>query len=168
MKISIRPWKREDAPELAETMSNPKVQANLRDGLPYPYTEKDALEYIDAMLAADPQSTFAFAVDLDGRAVGSIGAFRKDNIHRRTAEVGYYVGEPYWGKGIMTEALKLLCDYIFANTDILRLYAEPFAYNAGSRRVLEKCGFQMEGTLRSNAVKDGKILDMVMYSKIKI
>lgn len=137
MRISIRPWKREDAPELAETMSNPKVQANLRDGLPYPYTEKDALEYIDAMLAADPSATFAFAVDLDGRAVGSIGAFRKDNIHRRTAEVGYYVGE-------------------------------PFAYNAGSRRVLEKCGFQMEGTLRSNAVRDGKVLDMVMYSKIKI
>lgn len=167
MKVTIRRWNREDAADLAESLSNPKVQANLRDGLPYPYTEKDALEYIDAMLAADPQKTFAFAIDVDGKAVGSIGAFRQGNIHNRTAEVGYYVGEPYWGKGIMTQALMQLCDYIFANTDILRLYAEPFAYNNGSRRVLEKSGFQIEGTLRSNAVKDGRVLDMVMYSRIK-
>ena len=167
MKVSIRPWRREDAPALAESLSNKKVQANLRDGLPYPYTEKDALEYIDSMLAADPSGTFAFAIEVDGKVAGSIGAFRQGNIHRRTAEVGYYVGEPYWGRGIMTEALKQLCEYVFANTDIIRLFAEPFAYNIGSRRVLEKNAFKMEGILRSNAVKGGKVLDMVMYSLIK-
>ena len=167
MIVTIRPWTRTDAADLALSLSNPKVQANLRDGLPYPYTEKDALEYIEAMLASDPDKTFAFAVVVDGRVAGSIGAFRQENIHSRTAEVGYYVGEPYWGKGIMTQALKQLCEYVFANTDIIRLYAEPFAYNIGSRRVLEKAGFQEEGTLRCNAVKDGRVLDMVMYSKIK-
>lgn len=118
------------------------------------------------MLAADPQKTFAFAIDVDGKAAGSVGAFRQSNIHSRTAEVGYYVGEPYWGKGMMTQALTQLCEYIFSNTGIIRFYAEPFAYNIGSRRVLEKAGFQMEGTLGSNAVKDGRVLDMVMYSCI--
>lgn len=118
-------------------------------------------------MSADPQKTFAFAIDVDGKAVGNIGAFRQNNIHNRAAEVGYYVGEPYWGKGIMTQALTQLCDYIFANTDILRLYAEPFAYNTGSRRVLEKSGFQIEGVLRCNAVKGGQVLDMVKYSRIR-
>ena len=79
----------------------------------------------------------------------------------------YYIAEEYWGKGIMTEAVKQLCDYVFSNTDIIRIYAEPFAYNIGSCRVLEKAGFQYEGTLRSNALKNGNVFDMKMYSKLK-
>ena len=99
--------------------------------------------------------------------VGSIGVFRQENIHRQTAELGYYVAEEYWGRGIMTEAVKQICEYVFCKSDILRIYAEPFAYNAASCWVLEKAGFQYEGTLRSNAVKNGKVIDMKMYSLLK-
>lgn len=97
----------------------------------------------------------------------SIGVFRQENIHRRTAELGYYIAEGYWGKGIMTEAIKQICEYVFDCNDIIRIYAEPFAHNSVSCRVLEKVGFQYEGTLRSNAVKNGKVIDMKMYSLLK-
>lgn len=167
MKCGIRKWELSDAKDLAAALSNRKVQDNLRDGLPYPYTERDATEYISAMLAADENDTFAFAIVADGKVVGSIGAFRQGNIHRQTAETGYYVAENYWGKGIATEAVKQLCGYVFAHTDIIRIYAEPFAANLASCRVLEKCGFLCEGTLRAGAVKNGRLADMKMYSRLK-
>ena len=152
MKCNIRKWKLSDAKDLAVALSNRKIQDNLRDGLPYPNREND---------------TFAFAITVDNKVVGSIGVFRQENIHRQTAELGYYVAEEYWGRGIMTEAVKQICEYVFCKSDILRIYAEPFAYNAASCRVLEKAGFQYEGTLRSNAVKNGKVIDMKMYSLLK-
>ena len=167
MNCKIRRWELSDARDLAAALSNKKIQDNLRDGLPYPYTEQDGKEFISAMLAANESDTFAFAITVNGKVIGSIGAFRQTNIHNKTAELGYYIAEEYWGKGIMTEAVKQLCDYVFSNTDIIRIYAEPFAYNIGSCRVLEKAGFQYEGTLRSNALKNGNVLDMKMYSKLK-
>lgn len=167
MKCRIRKWELSDAKDLAAALSNKKVQDNLRDGLPYPYTEQDGKEFISAMLSADENETFAFAITVDNMVLGSIGIFRQGNIHRQTAELGYYIAEEYWGKGIMTEAVKQICEYVFANSDIIRIYAEPFAYNIASCRVLEKVGFQYEGTLRSNAVKNGKVIDMKMYSLLK-
>ena len=167
MNCKIRRWELSDARDLATALSNKKIQDNLRDGLPYPYTEQDGKEFISAMLAANENDTFAFAITVNGKVIGSIGAFRQTNIHNKTAELGQYIAEEYWGKGIMTEAVKQLCDYVFSNTDIIRIYAEPFSYNIGSCRVLEKAGFQYEGTLRSNALKNGNVLDMKMYSKLK-
>lgn len=167
MKCRIRKWELSDAKDLAAALSNKKVQDNLRDGLPYPYTEQDGKEFISAMLSADESETFAFAITVDNMVIGSIGIFRQGNIHRQTAELGYYIAEEYWGKGIMTEAVKQICEYVFAKSDIIRIYAEPFAYNIASCRVLEKVGFQYEGTLRSNAVKNGKVIDMEMYSLLK-
>lgn len=167
MTCSIRKWKRSDAKDLAVTCSNKKVQDNLRDGLPYPYTEQDGVDFISAMLAADENETFAFAITVDDKVVGSIGVFRQANIHRQTAELGYYIAEEYWGKGIMTKTVNLICNYVFDNSDIIRIFAEPFAYNAASCRVLEKAGFQYEGTLRKNAVKNGKVIDMKMYALLK-
>ena len=143
MNLSIRKWRIEDKSDLAINLNNLKVLNNLRDGLPYPYTEDDAEDFIQIMLSADPDSTFAFAITLDDKVIGSIGVFRKDNIHCRTAEMGYYIGEPYWGN------------------------AEPFAHNIASCRALEKAGFQYEGTLKSNAVKCGKIIDMKMYALVR-
>lgn len=119
-------------------ISNQKIQDNLRDGLPYPYTEQDGTDYISAMLSANEDETFAFAITVNSKVVGSIGVFRQGNIHRQTAELGYYVAETYWGRGIMTEAVKQICQYVFSNSDILRIYAEPFANNTASCRVLEK------------------------------
>ncbi len=167
MKCRIRKWELSDAKDLAAALSNKKVQDNLRDGLPYPYTEQDGKEFISAMLSADENETFAFAIIVDDKVVGSIGIFRQGNIHSQTAELGYYIAEEYWGKGIMTEAVKQICEYVFGDSDIIRIYAEPFANNIASCRVLEKVGFQYEGTLRSNAVKNGKVIDMKMYSLIK-
>ena len=164
MKISIRKWKTTDAKALASALSNRKVMNNLRDGLPYPYTEKDALEYIHFITNSDANDTFAYAIDVDGTAVGSIGAFRQGNIHSRTAELGYYLAEEYWGKGVMTAAVQQLCKKLFNETDILRVFAEPFAYNIGSRKVLEKAGFQFEGILKNNAFKNGQVLDMALYA----
>lgn len=152
---------------MAAALSNRKIQDNLRDGLPYPYTEQDGVDYISAMLSSDENETFAFAITVDDKVVGSIGVFRQGNIHRQTGELGYYIAEEYWGKGIMTEAVIQTCEYVFEMSDIIRIYAEPFAYNGASCRVLEKAGFQYEGTLRSNAVKNGKVIDMKMYSLLK-
>ena len=166
MRCSIRPWRLEDAPDITKALDNKKVMDNLRD-IPYPYSEQDAKDYINLMLAANPNQTYAFAITLDDKAIGSIGAFRQDNIHSKSAEIGYYLGEPYWGQGYGTEALTQICAYLFENTDLIRLYAEPFSHNKGSRRILEKVGFEQEGTLRSNAVKNGKVLDMTMYSLLR-
>lgn len=168
MDCQIRQWGIEDAADLAVALSNKNIQNNLRDGLPYPYTENDAEEFIYAMLNSDKHATFAFAIVVDAKVIGSIGIFRKDNIHFRTAEMGYYIAEPFWGKGLGTSAIKQATSYVFLNTDIIRIFAEPFADNTASCRVLEKSGFVLEGTLRSNAVKNGQLLDMKMYSLLKI
>ena len=164
MKYELRKWRLSDAKELAAALNNKRILNNLRDGLPFPYTERDAAEYITAMRSADENDTFAYAITAEDHVIGSIGAFRQGNIHRQTAEMGYYLAGEYWGQGVMSGAIRQLCDIIFQTTDILRIYAEPFSYNAGSRRALEKAGFRYEGLMKSNAVKNGKVVDMALYS----
>jgi RimJ/RimL family protein N-acetyltransferase len=149
-------------------LNNRHILDNLRDGLPYPYTVDDAEEYITAMLAANKTKTFAFAITLNDVVIGSIGAFRRDNIHYKTAELGYYIGEEHWGQGYGTSAVIQACSYVFENTDIIRIFAEPFAHNIASCRILEKAGFQFEGTLHSNAVKNEQVVDMKMYALVKV
>lgn len=165
--LQLREWRLSDAKDLVSAINNKEILNNLRDGIPYPYTKRDALEFINAMRAADNNCVFAFAVTVDDRAVGSISVLRQSNIHFRTAELGYYLSGKYHGKGIMTEAVREICEYVFNNSDIIRIFAEPFADNAASCRVLEKCGFTYEGLMRSNAVKNGEIKDMKLYSLIK-
>ncbi|MCL2863885.1 MAG: GNAT family N-acetyltransferase, partial [Methanimicrococcus sp.] len=155
MNVTLRNWKIEDAADLTAALNNKKILDNLRDGIPFPYTEKDAAEFINKTLEAEKDSQYAFAVTYGGKVIGSIGVFRKEDAGRLTAELGYYIAEPYWGKGIMTEAVRQMCAYIFKNTDIIRIFAQPFAFNQASCRVLEKAGFLFEGTLRQSAVKDG-------------
>ena len=167
MNIGIREWNMGDSYALARALNNKKIQDNLRDGIPLPYTVSDAESFISSMLSSDPDKTYARAITVDNIAVGSIGVFRGENVHRLTAEIGYYIAEEYWGKGIMTEAIKQMCHYIFTNTDIVRIFAEPYEYNIASCRALEKAGFTFEGTLRKNAIKNGRFLDMKMYAIIK-
>ena len=123
MKIKLREWEPGDAPDLAAAINNEKTLDNLRDGIPYPYTEKDAAEFIAATLSAEKDTQYSFAICYGDKAIGSIGVFRKDNVHRYTAEMGYYIAEPYWGKGLMTEAVRQMCAYIFGSTDIVRIFA---------------------------------------------
>ena len=164
MECRIRAWNFSDAKVLPVILSDNGIRDHLRDGLPYPYTEKDGREYILAVLDADENDMFAFAVEAEGKCIGSISVTRQKNIHRLTGELGYYIARKYWGKGIMTEAVKQICRYVFDKSDIIRIYAEPFAFNVASCRVLEKAGFSYEGTLRRNAIKNGKLVDMKMYS----
>jgi RimJ/RimL family protein N-acetyltransferase len=165
--IAIRPWEMDDAPDLAGIINNERIQANLRDGLPFPYAVEDARAFLSTMLNSPKDKTYAFAITADDRVVGSIGVFRKDNIHFRTAEMGYFIAQSCWGQGICTDAVIKTCRFIFGFTDIIRIFAEPFAYNTASCRVLEKAGFLCEGTLRKNAVKNGKIIDMKLYALVK-
>ena len=163
----IREWKFDDASDLAIAVNNKKVQDNLRDGIPFPYTGKDAEDYIQLVLSTPIDTAYFWAIHENNKAIGSIAILRKDNIHCRTAELGYYIGEYYWGKGITTNAVKEACDYVFSHTDIIRIFAEPFLYNTASCRVLEKAGFVFEGTLKKNAVKNGQVIDMKLYALVK-
>ena len=167
LQVNLRHWKIEDAPSLATAINNKNVLDNLRDGIPYPYTEKDAEEFIRTTLSAEKNMQYAFAITYDGKVIGCIAVFRKENVHRFTAELGYYIAEPYWGRGIMTEAVRQMIIYVFENTDIVRIFAEPYTFNKASCRVLEKAGFQFEGTLRKNAIKNGQFIDMRMYAMTK-
>lgn len=112
MNCKIREWKITDKESLALLLNNKKILDNLRDGIPWPYTQKDAEDFIAAMLAADKTKTFAFAITADEEVIGSIGVFRGENIHCRTAEMGYYLGEAYWGKGFGTSAVRQICAYV--------------------------------------------------------
>lgn len=166
MHLSIRPWEADDAPVIVEALSDTGVTDNLRDGLPKPYTEADARDYI-AFAQTAGEGAYAFAIVVDGETVGSIQLTRQQNIHRRTAELGYYVVRRRWDSGICTEAVRQICRFAFENTDLLRVFAEPFAENAASCRVLEKAGFKLEGVLRQNAVKNGEVRDMRLYSLVR-
>ena len=152
MDCTIRKWQIDDQYDLAKILNNQKIMNHLRDGLPYPYTVEDAKEYISSMLQANQEKMFAFAISVDEHVIGSISVTRLDNIHYCTGELGYYIGEYYWGKGYATSAVKQVCQYVFEHSDIIRIFAEPFAYNTASCRVLEKAGFIYEGTLHKNAI----------------
>ena len=167
MKISIRNWEIEDAPALMKAINNKNVLDNLRDGIPFPYTVKDAEEFISATLAAEKDTQYAFAITYDGEVIGSIGVFRKENIQRLSAALGYFIAETYWGIGIMTEAVRQICSYVFEHTDIVRIFTEPYSFNTASCRVLEKAGFQFEGTMRQSVLKSGRLVDVKMYALIK-
>ena len=160
MPCVIRPWRTEDAEDIAYAMNNRNVLDNLRDGIPFPYTPSDALEYMSFLAKSGQGQIYSFVIDYNGRAVGSISATRQQDIHSRTAEAGYYIAEEFWGLGIGTSALRQLRRYIFSRTDIIRLFAMPFDDNAASCRILENCGFSLEGILRCNAVKNGTVRDM--------
>ncbi len=165
-RFVLREWQKEDEEELAELANNKKIYDNLRDAFPHPYTKEDAKAYI-AMMSANKKDV-GLAIEIDGKLAGSIGAFFKEDVYRKSAEIGYYLGEAYWGKGIMTEAVKVLTAYVFANYDINRIYAEPFARNIGSRRTLEKAGFILEGVLKQSVIKNNIFEDSCIYALLNL
>ena len=167
MECILREWREADAKELVCIMNNKNIQDNLRDGIPYPYTQQDAAVFIERMMTRDKNKLFAFATEAEGRLVGSISVSRMGNVHLRTGEMGYYIGQNYWNKGYGSSAARQIVQYVFDNTDIVRIFAEPYAYNSASCRALEKAGFTFEGLLRKNAFKNGKLVDMKMYAVIK-
>ena len=162
-KYIIRDWQIQDAPFIVTYANNRKIWVNLRDAFPYPYSLADAKDFISRVTGADPVTVFAIATKSE--AIGSIGLMLGKDVHRFTAEMGYWLSEPYWGKGIMTDAVQYLTAWAFRELKLHRIFAEPYATNTASHRVLEKAGFTREGVLRSSAFKDGKILDQYLYSQ---
>ena len=162
----LRPWRISDIPDVARCAANPKIAANLRDCFPYPYTEADARDYVTSCIQAGESRQLCRAIEVVGRAAGSIGVFLHDDVYRKSAELGYWLAEDFWGRGIMTDAVRRLCDEAFQRFGIVRIYAEPYAYNLGSRRVLEHAGFQLEGVLRKSVFKNGQLYDSCIYARL--
>lgn len=162
---SLRPWQGNDLASLVKYANNRNIWANLRDGFPQPYLEEHGRAFLESVLGQEPQTIFAIATPEE--AIGSIGLFPGKDVHRLTAEMGYWLAEPYWGRGFMSESAARFTDAAFEAFGLVRIYAEPYAANAGSCRVLEKAGFTLEGRLRASVIKDGKILDQLMYARIR-
>jgi ribosomal-protein-alanine N-acetyltransferase len=164
--IILRPWLITDARELALLADNKKIADNLRDGFPFPYSLKDALDWLNIILPENIPPRF-FAISVDKQIVGSIGIVSKTDIYRKNFEIGYFISEKFWGKGIATKAIKGATSYAFRDFDIVRIYAEPFSDNVGSRRALEKAGFRLEATLKNYVIKNGIIKDSCIYSVLR-
>lgn len=145
--------------------NNRKVWLNMRDAFPHPYTAASAQAFLEIVAAQNPVTFFAIATPEE--AMGGIGVTLSQDVHRLTAEVGYWLGEPYWGKGIMTETVVEFTGYSFDRFGLFRIYAEPYADNAASCRVLEKAGYTLEGRLRASVIKDGRILDQFLYARVR-
>jgi [ribosomal protein S5]-alanine N-acetyltransferase len=163
--ITLRPWSIDDAKELAEIADNRKIADQLQDLFPSPYSKKDARKWLKSILPIDPPRNFAIMED--GAIVGNIGILLKDDIHRINAEIGYFLSEKYWGRGIAPRAVKAITSYAFSNFDIVRVFAETFSDNLRSRRTLEKAGFNLEATLKSSIIKNGIVKDSCIYSALK-
>ncbi|MCQ5131301.1 GNAT family N-acetyltransferase [Butyricicoccus faecihominis] len=168
MQFTLKKWDERFIDDVARYGNNAKIAANLRDVFPFPYTREDAVGYVRMCAQNDESRQLCRAIVADGRAVGSVGVFCGSDVYRKSAELGYWLAEEYWGKGIMTEAAKQLCAAAFAAFDIVRIEAEPFAYNQGSRRVLEKAGFTLEGVKRQSVFKNGAIQDSCVYALLRI
>jgi [ribosomal protein S5]-alanine N-acetyltransferase len=164
--IILRPWITKDAGELALIANNKRIADNLRDGFPFPYSKKDAVDWLRLILPENNPPRF-FAIIAGHNIVGSIGIVTKSDIYRKNAEIGYFISEDSWGKGIATKAIKAATSYAFMRFDLLRIYAEPFSDNVGSRKVLTNAGFTLEATLRKNVIKNGLIKDSCIYSVLK-
>jgi [ribosomal protein S5]-alanine N-acetyltransferase len=162
---TIRPWRLDDAESLTRHANNRKVWLSLRDKFPHPYTTEDARRFLEATVKIKPITIFCIAVN--SAAVGGIGIHLGIDVHRHTAELGYWLGEEFWGRGIMTEAVGGFTDFCFDNFSLRRIYAEPFGNNPASARVVEKAGFTFEGRLKNNVIKDGELLDSLLYAKTK-
>lgn len=164
-RCTIRDYREGDEPSLVEHANNYKIWRNLRDRFPHPYTMRDAVEWVRLANAAEPVTHFA--IDVGGAAVGGIGLILEEDVYRLSAEIGYWLGESYWGRGIVSEAVRALTRYAFDTFQLNRIYAEVFAWNPGSMRVLEKAGYEFEGRLRHGIFKDGQVTDAMMYAIVR-
>ena len=170
MRIDLGEWQMrsfqpEDAPALAKYANNRAIWRNLWDRHPYPYGIEDAEEWIRFAIGREPETIFAIASSEE--AIGCIGLLPQDDVARISAEVGYWLGEPFWNRGIATGALRALTEYAFGEIGLVRLYATVMEWNPASARVLEKAGYQYEGLLRKSAVKDGQVIDQWLYASVR-
>ena len=165
-KCLLRKWNDSDLQNLIKHANNPQIASNMRDGFPYPYTIEKGREWLE--FAGSQDSSHNFAITINNEAIGGIGLEVGEDIERISAETGYWLGEEYWGHGIVSSALKGILDYGFNTLKLERIFATPFDHNIASRKVLEKNGFVLEGILRRSVIKSGKIYNKALYAKIKL
>jgi RimJ/RimL family protein N-acetyltransferase len=163
-RCTIRPWRTTDVEAIAKHANNVNVAKQLRDRFPHPYTRRHAVDFVQHATDTDPMTNFA--IEAAGEVVGGLGFVPGVDIERYSAEIGYWLSETMWGRGIATEAVVLATEYAFRDRHMLRLFALPFADNHASRRVLEKAGYECEGILRSSSVKSGERRDQALYARI--
>jgi ribosomal-protein-alanine N-acetyltransferase len=164
-EFQIRDLVDEDVVSITRYANNPRVAGVLRDLFPHPYFEKDAREFISRTNAQTPRKAFAIATTEE--AFGVIGYIPGLDVYRFSAEIGYWIGEPFWGQGIMTSVVETFCDFLFDSYQYNRLCACIFSSNPASGRVLEKAGFTREGIIKAHVVKNGELLDEHMYSRLR-
>lgn len=165
--FTLECFKEEYINDIAECANSINIAKYLRNAFPYPYTVSDAENYVKICIENNNHRQICRAIVVNGKAVGSIGIFLKDDVYSKSGELGYWLSENFWNKGIMTKAVRQICESAFQMFDIVRIYAEPFAVNVGSKRVLEKCGFNYEGTLKKSVYKNGEYFDSCVYALIK-
>ena len=161
----IRDLTRADSAAITRHADNPAIAATLRDLFPSPYNENDARAFIHRVNGENPPAAYAIASPEE--AIGVIGYIGGQDVYRYSAEVGYWLGEEYWGRGIMTEAVRIFSDHLFATYEFKRLFAGIFSSNPASARVLEKAGYTCEGTLRAHVTKNGELLDEHLYARLR-
>jgi [ribosomal protein S5]-alanine N-acetyltransferase len=160
----VRSWRASDVESLSRHADNEKIWLNLRDLFPHPYTKRAAREYIKGVRERRPETSFAIAVD--DQAVGGIGFVLHKDVERVSAEIGYWIGEDFWGRGLATDALAAVTRYAIETHGLTRVFAVPFAWNVASCRVLEKAGYVLEARLQRSAIKNGTITDQFQYAFI--
>jgi RimJ/RimL family protein N-acetyltransferase len=164
--VALRELTEDDIPVLAEYANNVNVSRNLRDAFPHPYSVQDATNFITMVSKQNPV-TF-FAITYQGHYVGNISLLPGTDIHRKSAEIGYFIGEPFWNRGIATKAVSMIVQFGFATLDIVRIHAGVFEYNRASQKVLEKCGFTKEGIFKLSICKNEKLYDEVRYAIVSL
>lgn len=166
MEFKLREWELSDVASLAEHANNIRIWQNVRDYFPHPYTESDAYEFIQMVKGKSGQVT-DFAVEIENKAVGGIGIVLNSDVERISVEIGYWLGESYWGNGIATEAIKRMSEYAFKHFDIVKIYASVFEYNTASMAVLRKNNYELEAILKKAAIKENRIIDIHYFSLFK-
>lgn len=161
IEFKLRPWSKEDLPNLVKYANNSKIADNLSDGFPHPFTEADGIRFLK--IFQESKADLFLCIDVNGEAVGSIGIHSKQDVHRKNAEIGYWLAEPFWGQGILSRAIPQAVNLAFETFDITKVLACPFGKNLGSQRVLEKCGFVLEARLEKNIFKNGRYEDELFY-----
>ena len=160
----LRPWRDDDRVALVRFANNRRIWRNLKDRFPHPYTEQDADAWL-ALARANPNKSGSTIV-VEGLAVGGVGLVPLEDVYARSAHIGYWLGEPYWGRGIMTDVVRTATEYAFRELGLLRLEAPVFAWNPASMRVLEKCSYALEGVMRKSVFKDGEVIDSLLYARV--
>jgi ribosomal-protein-alanine N-acetyltransferase len=162
MSFTLRAWLPDDLPSLVRHANNPEIARYMTDQFPHPFTQEKAQGFISFATSHTPRRVFA--IDVDGQAVGGIGIHPQTDIQCKNAELGYWLAQPFWGRGIITEAIRQVVDYGFDIFDITRIFARPYGTNIGSQRALEKAGFVLEARFEKTLFKNGDFLDELIYA----